>query len=189
MRRFGRILLFRRRSRVDSVHLLTGRRKRGKKRRTAFEGWPVVANPPLRWGKPSGGGRLNRQTASEVGGSGHGQKHDWDRNCGLFCGFVPRRYRYSTTLECEGSAPGVAGFAFHHAMRTVGRGTGRFEKRWQATALQKVVNLTSGFYSVTSTRSDVDPLAAFVWWQCTATRIFAPGFIGAQVLGEISNTT
>jgi hypothetical protein len=23
-----------------------------KKRRKAFEGWPVVVNPPLRWGKP-----------------------------------------------------------------------------------------------------------------------------------------
>ena len=33
----------------------TGRRKSGKKRRTAFEGRPVVVNPAaLRWGKPSG---------------------------------------------------------------------------------------------------------------------------------------
>ena len=35
----------------------TGRRKRRKKRRTAFEGRPVVVNPSLRRGKPGGGGR------------------------------------------------------------------------------------------------------------------------------------
>ena len=30
-----------------------------KKPRTAIGGWPVVANPALRWGKPSGGGKVS----------------------------------------------------------------------------------------------------------------------------------
>ena len=42
------------------------RRKRGKKRRKgAGKAAFLVANPPLRWGKPSGGG-INRQTASRM---------------------------------------------------------------------------------------------------------------------------